>query len=244
MVLSDMDNVTSQAGTLPHDHNRLQSLLEHLYTSGVANSAGEISNYLPELAQANPAWFGLCAMTLDGTLLEAGDSRVPFTLQSIAKPLLLALAIEDHGAETILNKIGIEPTGERFDSILYANDKKDYKLNPFMNAGAIATLDLIVGDTVEEKFFRVRNLLRSLLGKDSIVDQRILVSRRKTDHQNTAIAHLLLSQQRIRGSAPELLDLYHRICSITVDNRDLATIAGVLSNGGIHPCSGERILPA
>ena len=240
-----MNSVTvKRPNILPESHALLQSILQDLHHAYRHDADGVIANHLPELSQADPNWFGLSAVTLDGTMLEAGDSRVAFTVQSIAKPLILALALEDHGADTILHKIGVEPTGERFDSILYSEDQENQKLNPFMNAGAIATLDLIDGQNLEERFSRICDLLQRLLLKPIALDQNALASRRQYDHHNRAIAYLLLSRERIKGPVEDLLELYQRICCITLTCSDLAIIAAVFSNTGIHPKIHEQVLPA
>ncbi len=240
-----MNSVTSkQPGMLPESRTLLQSMLQDLYHSFRHDAGGVIANHLPELSQADPNWFGLCAATLDGTVLEAGDSRIAFTVQSIAKPLILALALEDHDTDTILHKIGVEPTGERFDSILYSEDQENPKLNPFMNAGAIATLELIDGKNLEERFSRICGLLQRFLSKPVVMDQNALVSRRLYDHHNRAIAYLLLSRGLIKGPVEDLLELYQRICCISLDCLDLATIAAVLANAGVHPTSNKQVLPA
>lgn len=224
--------------------DQLQSCLLDLYDTLRHDTGGTVANHLPELSQADPAWFGLCAVSCDGVTLEAGDSRIAFTAQSIAKPLILALALEDHDAATILNKIGVEPTGERFDSILNTEDQENRKLNPFMNAGAIAALDLIAGRDLEERFTRICALIQRMLSKPVTMDQDALASRRLYDHHNRAIAHLLLARGLITGPAEELLELYHRICCLRVDCRDLATIAAVLANAGLHPHRNHQVLPA
>jgi len=240
-----MNSVTiKRPDMLLESHSRLQSMLQDLYHSFRHDADGVIANHLPELSQADPNWFGLSAVTLDGTMLEAGDSHITFTVQSIAKPLILALALEDHDTDTILHKIGVEPTGERFDSILYSEDQENHKLNPFMNAGAIATLDLIDGQNLEERFSRICDLLQRLLSKPIAMDQNALASRRQHDHHNRAIAYLLLSRGLIRGPVEDLLELYQRICCISLDCTDLATIAAVLANAGVHPKSNKQVLPA
>ena len=225
-------------------HAALQSCLDDVYRSIRYETGGVVADHLPELSRADPNWFGLCAVTRDGAVLEAGDSRIAFTMQSIAKPLILALALEDRGADAIVQGIGVEPTGERFDSILYSEPQGSPRLNPFMNAGAIATLDLIDGRNLEERFGRICGLLQRLLSRPVAVDANALASRRQSDHHNRAIAYLLLSRGLVKGSAEDLLELYHRICCFLVDCRDLATIAAVLSNAGVHPRCNERVLPA
>jgi glutaminase len=234
-----------QPVTQQESHNRLQLVLQDLHQSFRHDTKGKVAHHLPELSMADPDWFGLCAVTGDGTTLEAGDSRIAFTVQSIAKPLILALALEDHGADTILHKIGVEPTGERFDSILYPEEgQESHKLNPFMNAGAIATLDLIGGQDLEERFARICDLLQRVLSKSVIMDQKALASRRANDHHNRAIAYLLLSRDLIKGPVEDLLELYHRICCFSLDCQDLAMMAAVLANGGVHPKNNQRVLPA
>jgi len=145
-----------------------------------ANNDGLVAGHLPELSQANPDWFGQCAETIDATILETGDSRVPFTAQSIAKPLILALA--DNIADTILNHVGVEPTGESFHSLLYPDGELHLKLNPFMNAGVMTTLDLIHGQDLEHRFSRFCDLLQQLICRPVALNHQALASRRSNDH--------------------------------------------------------------
>jgi glutaminase len=240
-----MNNVIiKQPYSRPKKFDQLMGFLQDLYRSLRHDRNGVVANHLPELAQANPDWFGLCAITHDGTTMEAGDSDITFTVQSIAKPLILALALEDHDANTILDKIGVEPTGERFDSILNSGPQDKQNLNPFMNAGAIATLDLIGAHNLEQRFTRFCELLQRLLMKPVEMDHNALASRRQSDHHNRAIAYLLLSRGLIKGPVEDLLELYHRICCLSLDCRDLATIAAVLANNGLHPRHNQQVLPS
>ena len=240
-----MNSVTiNQPDTQQVSNNLLQSFLLDLHQSFRHDTNGKVAHHLPELSMADPEWFGLCAVTCDGATLEAGDSRIAFTVQSIAKPLILALALEDHNADTILRKIGVEPTGERFDSILNPEGQESPKLNPFMNAGAIATLDLIGGQDLEERFARICGLLQRVLSKPVVMDQKALISRRKHDHHNRAIAYLLLSRGLIKRPVEDLLELYQRLCCFSLNCQDLAMIAAVLANGGVNPKNNQRVLPA
>ncbi len=226
----------------PSGPGQLGFAIQNLYQSLRHDNSGAVATHLPELSQANPDSFGLCAVTLDGKTLEAGDSRLAFSIQSIAKPLILALALEDHSADVILEKIGVEPTGERFDSIFYSGDRDTQRLNPFMNAGAIATLDLIRARDPDERFARICELLRRLISKPVMIDHNALESRRRSDHHNRAIAYLLLSRGLVTGPVDDLLEVYHRICCISLECRDLAMIGAVLANNGAHPRSGLQVL--
>jgi len=234
----------AQSNTEPASHAMLQSVLQEVYESLRHDSAGVVANHLPDLSHADPDWFGLCAMTHDGAVLEAGDTGIKFTIQSLAKPLILALALEDNDADTILHKIGVEPTGERFDSIHYSEGQENSKLNPFMNAGSLATLDLINGKNLEHRFQRFCDLLQRLISRPVVIDQDSLTARRQHDHHNRAIGYLLLSRGLIKGAVEDLLELYHRICSLSLDCRDLATIAAVLANAGTHPKTKQQVLSA
>ena len=236
--------VMKRQDTAQQNHALLQACMHEVYHRFRNDTNGSVADHLPELSQADPNWFGLCAVTMDAAMLETGDSHIAFTAQSIAKPLILALALADHDADTILQHVGVEPTGERFDSILHPDDEQSLKLNPFINAGAMTTLDLIRGQNLEQRFARLCDLLQCLLARPVALDHQALASRRRNDHHNRAIAHLLLSCGRIQGPVEDLLELYHRFCSILLDCRDLATIAAVLANGGIHPRHQQRVLPA
>ncbi len=220
----------------------LQSVVEDIYESLRSNSEGNVSTHLSELTKVDPNLFGMSAVTLDGTSLEIGDSQSCFTAQSIAKLLILAVALEHEGADTILNKIGIEPTGERFDAILHSEDFESHKLNPFINAGALATLHLIPGKNGDDRFDKVSQLLNQILQKNIVPDKKALALRRQNDHRNRALGYLLLSQGIIDESVESLLDTYHRICSLSLNCNDLAMIAAILANGGIHPITGQHIL--
>jgi glutaminase len=227
----------------PAGHAQLQACIEDLYRAFRHDIDGVVASHLPELATADPNWFGLCAITDNGAVLEAGDSRVAFTAQSIAKLLILIIALQDHEPDTILHKIGVEPTGERFDSILYSGDQTSQQLNPFMNAGALVALDMIRGQDVTARFSRFNDLLRRLLARPIAIDQKTLLSRQQIDHHNRAIAYLLLSRKLISGPVEELLELYNRLCSLMLDCRDLARIASVLANAGEEPTSKRQLLP-
>jgi len=106
---------------------------------------GAVATYIPELAKADPGLFGIALVTADGQVYEVGDSRAEFTIQSISKPFVYGLALEDHGQEAVMARVGVEPTGEAFNSIVM-DEKNNRPFNPMVNAGAIATAALIKGN--------------------------------------------------------------------------------------------------
>lgn len=244
-ILLEHSAVSAQSLRPPECGNTeklLQAVIEDIYESLRCNSEGCVSKHLPELLKVDPNLFGLSAVTLDGTNLEIGDSQSCFTAQSIAKLLILAVALEHKGADTILNKIGIEPTGERFDAMLHSGDLESHKLNPFINAGALATLDLIPGKNSDDRFDKFNQLLNRILQKNIVPDKKALTLRRQNDHRNRALGYLLLSRGIIEESVESLLEVYHRICCLSLSCNDLAMIAAMFANGGIHPITNQRIL--
>jgi glutaminase len=217
----------------------IQSYLEALHADVVGLRHGDVATYIPELAKADPDWFGICIATTDGRLYEVGDSREPFTIQSISKAFIYGLALEDRGRKTVLEKIGVEPSGEAFNSISLAPGS-GRPLNPMINAGAIAATSLVSGHSADDKLHRIMSLLSIYAGRTLVQDLSVYESERDTGHRNRAIGHMLRSFD-ILGESPDLaLDLYFRQCSVSVDCRDLAMMAATLANGGTNPVSGER----
>ena len=122
----------------------IQDYLEELHARFSDLRSGQVASYIPELAKADPAWFGIAIATVDGQVYEVGDSRQQFTIQSISKPLVYGLALEDRGAEAVRRKVGVEPSGDAFNAISL-EPHTGRPLNPMINAGAIATASLVNG---------------------------------------------------------------------------------------------------
>jgi glutaminase len=217
----------------------LQRYLEELHSTYGRLSEGRVATYIPELAKADPSWFGICLATTDGRIYEVGDCQQPFTIQSISKPFTYGLAMEDIGRDAALTKIGVEPTGDAFNSISLAPGT-GCPLNPMINAGAIAAVSLIAGTSTEDRLQRLLAVYALYAGRSLAVDDAVYASERDTGHRNRAIGHMLRNFD-IFSSAPEpVLDLYFRQCSVLVTCRDLSLMAATLANGGVNPSTGER----
>ena len=128
--------------------------LEQLHRAHAGVTDGKVATYIPELAKADPNWFGICLVTANGAVYEAGDSRQPFTIQSISKPFVYGLALEDNGRVPVFQKVGVEPTGDAFNSISL-DPETGRPRNPMINAGAIATAGLIAGKSPETRLKRL-----------------------------------------------------------------------------------------
>ncbi|ETX01578.1 glutaminase A [Candidatus Entotheonella palauensis] len=217
----------------------IRTYLEKLHATYVDLHDGQVASYIPELSHANPNWFGICVATTDGYVYEVGDSRQTFTMQSISKPFVYGLALEDHGKDAVFHKIGVEPSGDAFNSIsLYPDSGRPF--NPMINAGAIATTGMINGEHPAEKLQRLLDMVGVYCGHPVEVDQRVYESERSTGHRNRAIGHMLRNFEILTDDPEPALDLYFQQCSILVTCRDLAIMAVTLANGGLNPISGQR----
>jgi glutaminase len=240
-------------GTLPSgigavaapDHSSPESpvlsWLRNLHAKHLAVCEGALASYIPELERIAPDQFGIALVTVDGHVYEVGDSSTPFTIQSISKPLVYGLALHDHGRDALLTRIGVEPSGDAFNAILF-DERTNRPFNAMVNTGAIATTALVRGKDTAERIGRILDLLRALSGRQLAIDKSVYRSELASGHRNRAIAYLELNNGTIEGDVDGHLDLYFRQCSILATAIDLAFIAATLAKGGVHPVSGERAL--
>lgn len=206
-------------------------------------SKGEVASYIPELAKANQNVLGICVTTLDGEEYFAGDYDTKFTIQSISKVITLMLAILDNGTEYVFSRIGMEPTESAFNSITnLENNEQKKPLNPMINAGAIATISLISGDSAEEKFNRILKFTRKITGNDTIdINHNVYLSEKATGDRNRALAYYMKGNGIIEGNVEEILDVYFKACSMEVTCRDIARISALLANAGVL-LNNERVI--
>jgi glutaminase len=221
----------------------LRATLHELRDQLAGLSEGRVADYIPELAKANPDWFGISVVTADGQVFEAGDSQQAFSIQSVSKPFVFGLALEDHGLEGVLPRVGVEPTGEAFNAIVL-DEASNRPFNPMVNAGAIATADLIKGGDFSERLGRVLEMFGRYVGHEVFVDNKVFLSERTTGHRNRAIGHLMRNFGMVGERFEESLELYFQQCAILVNCRDLAMIGATLANGGVNPVTGVRALEA
>ena len=219
----------------------LEQYLQHLHDKFARLEDGAVATYIPELGRARPGWFGIAIATVDGRVYEVGDSQVPFTIQSISKPFVYGMALEACGLKRVLSRVGVEPSGDAFNSISL-DPATGRPLNPMINAGAIATAGLVPGETPAERFQLLLETFGGFAGRTLEMDDSVYRSERDTGHRNRAIAHLLRNFEMLTGNPEEALDLYFRQCSISVTCRDLAVMAASLANGGVNPVTSRRML--
>jgi len=222
------------------EKHELQSLVEALYAEYALLTRGEIATYIPELGKADPKHLGICLVTSDGRCFEAGDCNQPFTIQSISKPFTFGMALEAVGHERVFQHVGVEPSGEPFNSIeLQRGTNRPY--NPMVNAGAIAVTALLHSVHSDHTFDRLLSCLSAAAGRPLVIDQSVYESESATGHRNRAIAYLLLNFGMVHDQAAEALDIYFKQCSILVTCHDLAMMSATLSNMGRNPVTGETV---
>ncbi|MGW5241483.1 glutaminase A [Monashia sp. NPDC004114] len=219
----------------------VQDILDHIHREALGLDEGAVATYIPELAQADPDAFGLALSTLDGALYEAGDAEQPFTIQSVSKPFVMALAIQDRGLDTFLAHVGVEPTGDPFNAVTL-EEGTGRPLNPMVNAGAILTTSLVAGEDVPAQSQRVVDGLSAFAGRPLSVDERVLASEIATGDRNRAIAFLMRGMGSFDADVERTLEVYFRQCSVLVTAHDLAVMAGTLASGGRNPLTGELVV--
>ena len=222
----------------------LQKFLDDLHSRYRPLTDGNLASYIPELTKANPNWFGISVVTADGQTFEAGDTRQNFTIQSISKVFAYGLALEDHGREELLEKVGVEPTGDPFNSLIRLDEDSKRPFNPMINAGAIATSSLIKGTNPTDKLNRLLAMFERYLNHEVVIDMPTFMSERSTGHRNRAMAHLMLNFDMISHNIDSALDLYFQQCSVMVNCQDLAMMAATLANRGKQPVSRVQALSA
>ncbi len=221
----------------------IQDYLVDLHRRLAEERRGALASYIPELTKADPEWFGICLVTMDGIAYAVGDTGQPFTIQSISKPLVYATALADRGRDFVATRVGVEPSGDAFNSISL-DPQTGAPRNPMINAGAIATTSLVAGDTPDAQWTRIRTSLSAFAGRDLAVDEAVYRSESATGYRNRAIAWMLKNFGIVDGEPMPSLENYFRQCSLLVDCRDLACMAATLANGGVNPVTGRHALAA
>ena len=215
--------------------SNLQTLIQKLHQDFQPVTDGAVASYIPELAKVDPQRFAISIVTTDGQVIEVGDASHGFTIQSISKIFTYGMALEDHGREVLLERVGVEPTGDPFNSIIRLDEGSKRPYNPMINAGAIATTSLIHGDSPTDKLNRLLAMFADYMGREIFIDMPTFMSERATGHRNRAIAHLMLNFGMIGDDIEAALDLYFQQCAVMVTCHDLAVMAATLANQGHNP---------
>ncbi len=224
----------------PHS-NVIQELLGELHASFAGVREGRVADYIPELAKACPDDFGIVIATSGGRIYEIGDTRKEFTIQSISKPFIYALALKMLSFDVMASKIDVEPSGEAFNAISLDPDSGKPR-NPMINAGAIAASAQICDAHPGGAVDLLLEYFAELAGRPLTINEAVYRSEKETGHRNRAIGHLLRNFNIIESDPEPALDLYFRQCAISVTCRDLAVMAATLACQGRNPFTGGQPL--
>lgn len=204
-------------------------------------STGAVATYIPELANVNPDIFGIHLRTIDGEDFSAGDSNERFSIQSIAKVFTLALAVH-HVGEDLFERVGVEPSGNAFNSLVQLEYEKGIPRNPLINAGAMVVCDVLM-DRITDPKKEILRFIRAIAGNDTIgFNERVAASEREHGYRNAALANMVKSFGNIRHDIADVLDLYYHLCSIEMSCKELATAFLLFAHHGTTPGTHEYIL--
>ena len=221
----------------------VEDYLTELHDRVSALTGGKPADYIPELGKVEPSLFGIAIATTDGEVYGVGDTQHPFTIQSVSKPFMYGYALNRYGREAVLKHVGVEPTGEAFNSIVL-DEVANRPFNPMVNAGAIAVAELMDGASQEQRTANMLALFGNLAGRPLGIDEVVFRSEEATGHRNRAIAYMMLNTGMIKRDSNDVLDLYFRQCSVNVTTRDLAIMAATLANDGTNPITGKKVFQA
>lgn len=204
---------------------------------------GQCASYIPALAKANPAHLGVVILGPDGTTVRAGDSEIPFTMQSISKVISFLCACQYHGISRMLEWVDVEPTGDAFNSIVRLEMNKPGKpFNPMINAGAINVAGMLPGKTPSEKVDSLVSFLSEIIDRKPEINMEVFQSEWETAYRNRALAFYLKEMGYLNGEVDDILEVYLKQCSIEIHTKDLAQMGLVLALDGYHPFRKKQIL--
>ena len=228
-------------GTLP-DEQAIRRHLDEAHRRYCGDTDGDVASHIPDLADADPALFAISLMDVDGAVYSKGDVEQEFTIQSISKAFVFALACQELGHEPVRNTVGVNNTGLPFDSVMALELNGGHPMNPMVNAGALATSALVPGESLDEKWHFILTGLSRFAGRDLVLDEAAYTSEQDANQRNAGIARLLESHGRMDFDAAQATDLFTRQCALLVTTEDLAAMGATLAAGGVNPRTGRAVV--
>jgi glutaminase len=222
----------------------IQRVVDEAYRQFKDLNEGKNADYIPALAKVPSDLFGIAVITPDGRVYAAGDTSSLVSIQSISKVFTMARVMEDEGRDTLSASMGVDATGQPFNSIVAIEQYKGHEMNPLVNPGAIATTSKVRGSTADEVWKNILRTYEDFAGRQLTVLEDIYRSEAATNQRNQAIGALMFAYGIIDGSHELATDIYTRQCSVGVNARDLATMAATLANGGRNPVTGKQVVKA
>ncbi|MGI9469985.1 MAG: glutaminase A [Rubripirellula sp.] len=225
-------------------NTEVQSALQEAHQAFRKPQGGKNADYIPALAEVDSDLFGIVLVTVDGRVFQVGDVEEQFSIQSISKVFTLSLVLQESGDDSVEENVGVDATGQVFNSIVAVEQHKGYEQNPFVNAGAIATAGMVRGSTDAEKWSKILKVHCDFAGRELTVNEPVYKSESATNQRNQAIAALMSAYGHIKDDWKMVTDVYTRQCSINVNAKDLGVMAATLANGGVNPVTNVKVIDA
>jgi glutaminase len=220
----------------------IQSALNNAFATTVKAKGGKNADYIPALARVDSKIFGIAIVTVDGKVYTVGDIKSEVSIQSISKVFTLALVMQQQGPDSIVKNMGVDATGQAFNSIVAIEQYKGAEMNPLVNPGAIAATSMVAGATREEIWNSILSYYSAFAGRQLAVNQEVFKSESDTNQRNQAIAELMYAYGHIKDNPARATDIYTEQCAVSVNAKDLAIMAATLANGGRNPVTGKAVM--
>jgi len=220
----------------------VEAVVKEAYEKFKNDTGGKNADYIPYLAQVDSKLFGIAIVTTDNQVVTTGDIKYSFSIQSISKVFSQALAMQELGPDKFFQKVGSEPTGRPFNSVPAVADMPTHTGNPYVNAGAIATVSLISASTADEKWTKILDFYSRAAGEKLTLIDEVYKSEAATNTGNKALSMLLAKYDRIYADSFESVDVYTKQCSVGVNVEQLARMGATLANNGKNPKTGEQVI--
>jgi glutaminase len=221
---------------------KVQKAVQAAYDKYKTLNEGKNADYIPALAKVPSKYFGIAVVDVGGNVTTAGDVTPEFSIQSISKVFTLAEVMQESGDAIVEKGVGVDATGQVFNSINAIEQYKGHEMNPFVNPGAIATTSEVKGANANEVWNKIIGIHNAFAGRSLNVNQEVYKSESDTNQRNQAISKLMYAYGLIKDNPDQATDLYTRQCSINVNAKDLAMMAATLANGGKNPVTGKQVI--
>lgn len=221
---------------------QIQNALDVAYARVARVKEGKNADYIPALAKVDSSLFGIALVTTDGKVLTVGDVKSEVSIQSISKVFTAALVMEQRNPDALEKNIGVDATGQAFNSIVAIEQYKGGEMNPLVNPGAISATGMVNGSNRNAVWNSILKFYSDFAGRPLTVNNEVYRSEAATNQRNQAIAALMKAYGKIKGNAEEATDIYTEQCSVSANAKDLAVMAATLANGGTNPVTGKVVM--
>jgi glutaminase len=205
---------------------------------------GANADYIPALAKVDSKIFGLAVVTVDGKVYTIGDIQSEVSIQSISKVFTMAKVMDEMGTQAIADNMGVDATGQVFNSIVAVEQYRGSEMNAMVNPGAITATSMIKGATYDEIWGKIIGAYSDFAGRQLAVNAEVFKSEAETNQRNQAISMLMYAYGHIKDNPLQACDIYTKQCAVNVNAKDLAMMAATLANGGKNPVTGKQVMKA